>query len=685
MPDGTEATPEKVATYEANMATPLLPHAPPPPGVPLAAVGKAPGESNNPGPRPANAMNETPETISLRQGAENGDADAQFNLGCRYAFGQGVPKDDEEAVKWYRRSAEQGYANAQYNLGCRYEKGQGVPKDDEEAVKWYRRAAEQGNAIAQAKLGVCYEMGQGVPKDVEEAVKWYRRAAEQGNAIAQYNLGLCYANGKGVPKDEAEAAKWYRKAAEQGGGEAQCNLGNCYYQGKGVPKDEEEAVKWYRRAAEQGNVGAHCNLGNCYAHGKGVPQDDDEAAKWWRKAAEQGNSFGQFEIGVRYCKGKGVPKVDILGYMWLNLSAMAGNGDAAKELERQKIGMSPWKVAMAERLGGEWKSQKEAAGVLEPAPAVNTTTKTGNAPAKTLTIDRARAIVEHAEDEYATGRHIEYSFTPFEAGGAVSPLEAHRALFIVIAHHFWYACVRQSGTAAAMKLFDEYAALSEHISMSLFFESTELPYNAAHLSPEIIAGLKATETVESFVSFLRTLRPQSPDYWRQVYPRLGMDYGTAEYQWVIENMVPQGEPDPVNTDPVSDMEPRIQEMNPQQLQAALELENVRITAANHVRNKIQMSVFLFGFLGFFIWMGCLENHVVTFSQSTWPILLFALLGALVYWLSEPRALHHIDTSSAYGQEKAREVLGRAHREEEGLRELSSWKTDRTSSYGRSDR
>ena len=133
------------------------------------------------------------------------------------------------------------------------------------------------------------------------------------------------------------------------------------------------------------------------------------------------------------------------------------------------------------------------------------------------------------------------------------------------------------------------------------------------------------------------------------------------------------------------MEPRIQTMNQQQLQAALELENVRITAANHVRNKIQMSVFLFGFLGFFICIGCLGNDVVTLSQATWPSLLFALLGALVYWFSEPRALHHIDTSSTYGQEKAREVLGRAHREEEGLRELSGWKTDRTSSYGRSDR
>ena len=33
--------------------------------------------------------------------AEQGDAEAQLNLGIRYANGEGVPEDDAEAVKWY--------------------------------------------------------------------------------------------------------------------------------------------------------------------------------------------------------------------------------------------------------------------------------------------------------------------------------------------------------------------------------------------------------------------------------------------------------------------------------------------------------------------------------------------------------------------------------------------------------
>ena len=91
--------------------------------------------------------------------------------------------------------------------GCT-QNGRGVPKDYDEAVKWYRLAAAQGNALAQNNLGVMYENGLGVPKDYDEAIKWYRLAAAQGNAAAQNNLGGMYANGRGVPQDDVLSYMW---------------------------------------------------------------------------------------------------------------------------------------------------------------------------------------------------------------------------------------------------------------------------------------------------------------------------------------------------------------------------------------------------------------------------------------------------------------------------------------------
>lgn len=46
------------------------------------------------------------------------------------------------AARWRRRRAEQGDARAQFGLGLMYDAGQGVPQDDSEAAKWYRKAAE---------------------------------------------------------------------------------------------------------------------------------------------------------------------------------------------------------------------------------------------------------------------------------------------------------------------------------------------------------------------------------------------------------------------------------------------------------------------------------------------------------------------------------------------------------------
>jgi hypothetical protein len=123
-----------------------------------------------------------------------------------------------------------------------YANGQGVTKDDAEAVKWYRKAAEQGHAEAQANLGIMYQHGRGIPKDDAEAVKWYRKAAEQGQALGQNNLGWMYANGQGVTKDDAEAVKWYRKAAEQGHVTAQNNLLRMEPPKAGCPPDESSTL-----------------------------------------------------------------------------------------------------------------------------------------------------------------------------------------------------------------------------------------------------------------------------------------------------------------------------------------------------------------------------------------------------------------------------------------------------------
>ena len=107
-------------------------------------------------------------------------ADALIALGLK----QAVWADDVSDFQETLQAAEQGVAEAQFNLGWMYANGQGVRQDYAQAVQWYRRAAEQGHAQAQVLLGVMYENGQGVRQDYAQAAQWYRRAKEQGAAEA---------------------------------------------------------------------------------------------------------------------------------------------------------------------------------------------------------------------------------------------------------------------------------------------------------------------------------------------------------------------------------------------------------------------------------------------------------------------------------------------------------------------
>ena len=96
-------------------------------------------------------------------------------------------KNYNDAFKYCKKSAEEGNLEAQFNLGYMYDNGKGVKQDYFKAFELYQKVAEQGYASAQFNLGVMYENGRGVKQDYYKAFEWWQKAAEQGFADAQYN------------------------------------------------------------------------------------------------------------------------------------------------------------------------------------------------------------------------------------------------------------------------------------------------------------------------------------------------------------------------------------------------------------------------------------------------------------------------------------------------------------------
>ena len=199
--------------------------------------------------------------VQLLKGAERGDAEAQYKLGCLYylwwtflnedplskynlsmydfdCYGYKGVKDtygrdsgDEylwAAEKWWSESVKQGYADAQFCLGMCYVVRPSLRNFynlfdlDNGGVNLLYRAACQGETYAQSVICrmvlVDYYHDShncDVSLKDDEKTKFFQfcqKAAEKGDANAQDQLSIMYLYGFGTSENLSEAKKWSQKA-----------------------------------------------------------------------------------------------------------------------------------------------------------------------------------------------------------------------------------------------------------------------------------------------------------------------------------------------------------------------------------------------------------------------------------------------------------------------------------------
>lgn len=162
-----------------------------------------------------------------------------------------APEKLNDQVAALSKKALDGDTNAQLRMGLAFEFGQGVERDLDQAMHWYRMAADRGDPVAQTDLAYLYEIGAADLPNPGEAAKWYLRAAVSGFARAQFNLGTLYLRGAGVERSDEDAAHWISEAADTGCPSAVAAMGYLYANGKGVPRDEQKARKLIQKAAKK--------------------------------------------------------------------------------------------------------------------------------------------------------------------------------------------------------------------------------------------------------------------------------------------------------------------------------------------------------------------------------------------------------------------------------------------------
>jgi TPR repeat protein len=304
----------------------------------------------------------------LEYAAEQGDAATQFNLGVRYAKGQGVAQDHAEAVKWFRRAAEQGHADAQVRLAWIYVDGQGVARDVAEAIQWANKAVEQGSQYSHVYCGI----GNALSKERKhaEAMSYWSKGAKMGDACSCVSIGRYYMT---EIKDYPAAVYWNKLGGERGNAEGFNNLGYLYEHGLGIQQDKSKALTFYKMAIDACNEESRCdeakerysrlsaelaaaqpkrgksfffffiaitiialgiwlwigtqeNAESQYNRGREYAEKQDyvEAVKWYRKAADQGHASAQSNLGWMYAKGQGVAQDHVEADTWYRKAAEQG-------------------------------------------------------------------------------------------------------------------------------------------------------------------------------------------------------------------------------------------------------------------------------------------------------------------------------------------------------------------------
>jgi TPR repeat protein len=163
----------------------------------------------------------------------------------RFGFSAYQSGKKEEAVEAYRYAAENGQLGARWKLARMYAEGDGVPRNDYEAFKFFQAIAAQDvepgspeeSYVSDALIALGAYARDGIPgtpvqPNLSASQDYFMRAAANyRNPNAQFEIGRMFLEGTGGMKSSVQqAARWLQLAAEKGHTGAQATLGNLLFQ-----------------------------------------------------------------------------------------------------------------------------------------------------------------------------------------------------------------------------------------------------------------------------------------------------------------------------------------------------------------------------------------------------------------------------------------------------------------------
>lgn len=191
---------------------------------------------------------------------------------------------DEASFQDLKNKAEQGDIEAQQQLGYLYLTGEFPKKDTKKAEYWLTQAAEKGDNLAQERLAYLYQE----QSDMGKAEEWYRKSSENGNLNSRNNLALLLMDKEksGQPINKKELVTLLESLIEKDYKPAYYVLSWLYIEDNEL-KNEKKGLELLMIAVENGDTDAEYMLAELYEDGYLVEKNLQKSRELYAKAASK--------------------------------------------------------------------------------------------------------------------------------------------------------------------------------------------------------------------------------------------------------------------------------------------------------------------------------------------------------------------------------------------------------------
>lgn len=125
-----------------------------------------------------------------------------YDLGMNFYVGDRFGKSIKMAIFFFKRASDQGNANAQTQLGDIYLRGLGTEPNYDEAFKLYQQSSSEKSDRYCFERGEKFYIGNGVKQSYEISFLYMKKAAEKGHYEAKFKVGEMYIQGVGTEKKQ---------------------------------------------------------------------------------------------------------------------------------------------------------------------------------------------------------------------------------------------------------------------------------------------------------------------------------------------------------------------------------------------------------------------------------------------------------------------------------------------------